>query len=620
MIKKLLFTFICAAFSSQLFGQYVSIPDANFKAYLLANSAINTNGDGEIHVDEAAAFSGAISCSNLNISSLTGIEAFVNISELQCYFNQLTSLDLSANTHLATINLYSNQLTSLILGNNSSWMSLSCGVNQLTSLDVSGCTHMVSISCESNELTSLDISALPYLTSLNCSNNALTSLNLANGSNVSMNQMMATNNPDLTCIQVDNVAYSNTYWTNFGYFTYDPAVEFSLNCSVGDCIVNIPSATLKFLLVNNTSVNTNQNLEIECEEAASYTGSLDLSTQQIQDFTGIEAFINLTSLNCAYNPATNLDLSANTILEELYCEYMNLTSLNVVGLSELQTLNCSYNQLISLDLGGCSSLNYLDCSNNGIETLDLSNQSVIEDVYCSNNFLTALNINNGNNAVIDRFFTQNNPYLTCIQVDDAAWSVANWTNPSYFGFNAESSFSEDCSASNVNAPTNLTAQTDSNEMLVTLQWEDVSASAFGFSIERSLDGETYSEIGVVSSGVLTYVDDAVDVNTTYYYRVRAFSEGEYSDYSNVVSVVIIPNEVLEMAESKINVYPNPATSALHVSIVGKNEQVQILDATGHVVVSLLLKDGVNTLNLDGWANGLYMIHSSTGAVLKFIKE
>ena len=35
----------------------VNIPDANFKGYLLGNTAINTNGDNQIQVSEAAAFS-----------------------------------------------------------------------------------------------------------------------------------------------------------------------------------------------------------------------------------------------------------------------------------------------------------------------------------------------------------------------------------------------------------------------------------------------------------------------------------------------------------------------------------------------------------------------------------
>ena len=53
------------------FGQNVYIPDANFKAYLVGNTAINTNGDTEIQVSEATVFNGSIDCTNMNISNLT---------------------------------------------------------------------------------------------------------------------------------------------------------------------------------------------------------------------------------------------------------------------------------------------------------------------------------------------------------------------------------------------------------------------------------------------------------------------------------------------------------------------------------------------------------------------
>jgi len=59
----------------------VNIPDLTFKAYLVFNPEINTNGDTEIQVSEAEAFTGEIDVSQKNISDLTGIEAFVNIRD-----------------------------------------------------------------------------------------------------------------------------------------------------------------------------------------------------------------------------------------------------------------------------------------------------------------------------------------------------------------------------------------------------------------------------------------------------------------------------------------------------------------------------------------------------------
>ena len=45
------------------FSQNVNIPDANFKAYLVGNTLINTNADTEIQQSEATAFTGTINCS-----------------------------------------------------------------------------------------------------------------------------------------------------------------------------------------------------------------------------------------------------------------------------------------------------------------------------------------------------------------------------------------------------------------------------------------------------------------------------------------------------------------------------------------------------------------------------
>ena len=60
-------------FISAAHAQNVHIPDANFKAALVANAAINTNGDTEIQISEAVAFSGEIDVSEKGIADLTGI-------------------------------------------------------------------------------------------------------------------------------------------------------------------------------------------------------------------------------------------------------------------------------------------------------------------------------------------------------------------------------------------------------------------------------------------------------------------------------------------------------------------------------------------------------------------
>jgi hypothetical protein len=84
-------------FATISMAQIVNIPDTNFKLALMGNPAINTNGDTEIQVAEAVAFTGEIQVDDLGISDLEGIQAFTAITYLNCSENGLTFLDISQN-------------------------------------------------------------------------------------------------------------------------------------------------------------------------------------------------------------------------------------------------------------------------------------------------------------------------------------------------------------------------------------------------------------------------------------------------------------------------------------------------------------------------------------------
>ena len=113
------------------------------------------------------------------LTSLQGIEYFESLTQLSCYYNQLTSLNISANTALTTLWCYNNSLTSLDVSGCTVLTELSCPFNQLTSLDLSANTALTGLSCSSNQLTTLDISANTALTELYCYGNQLTSLDVS---------------------------------------------------------------------------------------------------------------------------------------------------------------------------------------------------------------------------------------------------------------------------------------------------------------------------------------------------------------------------------------------------------------------------------------------------------
>lgn len=188
----------------------------------------------------------------------------------------------------------------------------------------------------------------------------------------------------------------------------------------GDVV--IPNATLKTVLLNNSNINSNNDDEISCEEANDYEGALNLYNLSITNLTGVEAFTNVTTLNCNGN---------------------DLTSLDVSNMSSLTVLNCNNNALTSLNIANNLALTSLNCNNNALTSLDVSNNIALTFLSCSYNDLTNLNIANGNNENITNTAITNNPYLACVQVDDATYANTNW-----LAFKDETAiFSEDCSAS-----------------------------------------------------------------------------------------------------------------------------------------------------------------------------
>lgn len=84
------------------------------------------------------------------------------------------------------------------------------------------------------------------------------------------------------------------------------------------------------------------------------------------------------------------------------------------------------------------------------------------------------------------------------------------------------------------APTALTATAVSCNQ-VNLAWTDNSGDESSFKIERSGNGVDFSEIASVGANVTAFSDTTVAQSTPYWYRVRAYNGGGYSDYSNTAN-------------------------------------------------------------------------------------
>lgn len=409
----LLLSYLMITTWCSIIAQNVNIPDANFKNYLLADSAINTNSDSEISVAEAQAFSGELLINGLSISDLTGIEAFVNITRLDCYSNNLTTLDVSNNTALTRLH------------------------------------------CAANQIETLDISANTLITDIQCHNNGvLYELNLANGNNSNINWMKAYGN-SLSCIQKDagftppaDAGIYSQGWTKGNSAIYGD------DCAALNQIVNIPDANFKSFLVNDSSINVNNDTEITVAEAQATTELL-INGLSIADLTGIAAFTNLTRLDCYTNNLTTIDVSNNLALTRLHC------------------------------------------ADNQIEILDISANTQITDIQCHNNtVLYELNIANGNNSNINWMKAYGNPSLTCIQVDagfsppaNSGLYVAGWTKDN------QTSYSENCIPTVYYVDANATGVNDGSS------WTDAFTN-----VEDALALTNLNDAVWVAKGTYTLVD------------------------------------------------------------------------------------------------------------------
>jgi hypothetical protein len=157
-------------------------------------------------------------------------------------------------------------------------------------------------------------------------------------------------------------------------------------------IVNIPDANFKNELVKNVWINTNNDSEIQVNEAVAYSDSIDASYKLIKNLTGIEAFINIKKLNCSGNQLPTLDVSKNTALTTLYCAFGKLSTLDVSKNIALTDLRCNSNKIMALDISKNIALTYLNCGTNALTTLDVSNNLALTTLGFYSNKLKIVDI------------------------------------------------------------------------------------------------------------------------------------------------------------------------------------------------------------------------------------
>lgn len=688
MREKLLLLFLSLLGANQLQAQVVNIPDANFKAALLVHSPkIDVNNDGEIQVSEAEAFTGTINVIRKNITSLAGIEAFVNITRLLCSNNNLTSLDVSKNTAIAALGCDNNQLTALDLSKNTALTSIGCINNRLTSLDITKNIALTSLSCYNNQLATLDVSQNALLTGLNFSSNPiqvieldnckqltnlrcsatkiktldvsqfpnllalecysnseLENLNIKNGNNTAFSRMLAHENPKLTCIQVDDVAYSNAQTIDmFSSWTKDATATYNTDCRP---VVNIPDANFKAYLLGNATINTDGDTEIQVEEAEVFTGTISCNHRNITDLTGIEAFVNITALLANNNQLTELNVTKNTALKFLFCENNQLNSLDVTQNTALEMMYCNSNKIANLDLTKNTALNALLCNDNllseldvskntiltrlicgknPISSLDISNNIALTQLFCENSpALSSLNLKNGKNDILYLVIANQNPKLFCIEVDDVDQANTYTTNGGWQKDNS-ANYNENC---NYTLPVTLVEfKASATGNSAKLEWSTASEQRNrGFIIYRRGDDSKSIKIAEIPPATkrqgihysYSYID-RMPLNGNNYYELHQL------DDDGKINNLGVRNVSFSLADQRITFYPNPTSDWIDINFKDNNfNSLWVFDMGGKLLFSKAIgtTESSTRIFLNNVAAGTYVLrlrgelHQETIKVVK----
>lgn len=174
--------------SISCYGAGIDFVDSNFENFLLTSKwreagqyiwhDYDENQDGMIDKYEAS-LPEIMNCSNQNISNLSGIEYFANLTWLDASSNSLTVFDPHVLPMLSILDLKVNNLEKLDCSYMQYLTSLSVSYNNLYDLNLKGCYNIIGLGLEYNRLAKIYFfKDVPNLQLINVANNDLTYINL----------------------------------------------------------------------------------------------------------------------------------------------------------------------------------------------------------------------------------------------------------------------------------------------------------------------------------------------------------------------------------------------------------------------------------------------------------
>lgn len=351
-------------------------------------------------------------CSNNDLMTLDVSQCF-KLKELNCSGNQLMELDVSSQTQLKQLDCSKNKLTELNVKQNGGLTSLICNDNQLKTLDLSQNLSLSHLNCAKNRLACLDVTGISGTIiadgnrcPIAVRTDGTFDLTTLPGFDVSKAIFWNGGSVSGTILTVENGKDEVSYQYDCGNGV-NPKFIFETSLPINE--KNFPDANFRKYIKGNIAGGR----DVLTVEERSKVKIININKKDISDLKGIEAFPNLTELDCGNNSIQKLDLRQNPMLITLKCNKNQLTQLDLSKNPDIDYLNCSENQLEQLDVSHLK-LEYLYCSHNDLEQLDVKNSKWLRELDCSKNELTVLDVDVTHKPNLERVECQNNQLTSLI--------------------------------------------------------------------------------------------------------------------------------------------------------------------------------------------------------------
>ncbi|MFY8301144.1 PKD domain-containing protein [Pseudoalteromonas sp. SS15] len=384
------------------------------------------------------------------------ISRFIALKELRLRGNQLTQLDTSVFTELETLDISDNQVTAVDLTSNVQLQSLYLGNNPLTELNLAENTQLLELEAYQTQLSQLDISNNHALQRVNASNAFIHTVIGIESLDINTVQGLTFDYNPLTQDMVDEferlkgegyyISYSLSYpvtvnfdttqaggshgkyysdgETNLDLYIYpndgleigtvegcDGQFELvDANHLIVKPITQACTLDIKFVdkvaLAEKAGITSDNQPLMDCVNNSNFikteqVKALNCWGYDIQSFTELSAFTNLTNLELNYLTTPKVDLSSVVSLKDLTLYGRNtdlpLTTLTLANPEQLERLSLSDNQLddaelAQLNLAQFSGLKELVLSNNDLTKFNAESFSQLEVLELNGNSLTELSV------------------------------------------------------------------------------------------------------------------------------------------------------------------------------------------------------------------------------------